>query len=156
MEPELQISYGFCDRLLCSVACGPPISLHGPKLNLESAAGSLVCSIGRLINRFCKQMIVAGAFSFRAALGFSLSASSNQSSCFLVDRPTTSAVVSCSAVFIFLLCGLHLHSLFLRLCSCHTWKSFLQLGLQIVFHPWVRKCALAVSSSGNLSSWEET
>ena len=34
---------------------------------------------------------------------------------------------------------LHLLPLFLRLCSCHTMKSFLQHDLDIVFHPWVTK-----------------
>ena len=49
----------------------PPVFLHGPKLSMECTAGSLVCSLGNLIIRFCKQMIVAGAFFFLAALGFS-------------------------------------------------------------------------------------
>ena len=55
----------------------PPIILHGHNVKLECTAGSLVCSLGSLIIRFCKQIIVAGAcflllflFFFRAALGF--------------------------------------------------------------------------------------
>ena len=46
-----------------------PLILHGPKLSLECTAGSLVCSLGSLIIRFCKQMIVAGAFLFEQLLG---------------------------------------------------------------------------------------
>ena len=42
----------------------PPVIQHGPKLGLECTAGSLVCSLGRLIIRFCKPTIVAGAFVF--------------------------------------------------------------------------------------------
>ena len=48
----------------------PPITLHGPKLSLEHTAGSLVCSIGSLIIRFRKQMIMAGAFLFEQLLAF--------------------------------------------------------------------------------------
>ena len=69
--------------------------------------------------------------SFRAALGFpyllrqtSLGVSGRQANSFSRG---------------FLLYGLHLLPLFLRLCSCHTMKSFLQHGLEIVFHPWVTK-----------------
>ena len=47
------------------------IILHDPKFSLECTASSLVCSLGGLIIGFCKQTIVAGAFLFRAALGFS-------------------------------------------------------------------------------------
>ena len=82
----------------------PPIILHGPQLSLECTAASLVCSLGSLIIRFCKQMIVAGASLFEQ-LWVSLSASSNQSWCFFFDRPTTSAVVSCSMVFICFHCS---------------------------------------------------
>ena len=39
----------------------PPIILHGHNVKLECTAGSLVCSLGSLIIRFCKQIIVAGA-----------------------------------------------------------------------------------------------
>ena len=48
----------------------PPLILHGPKLRLECTAGSFVCSLGSLIIRFCKQMIVAGAFLFEQLLDF--------------------------------------------------------------------------------------
>ena len=49
--------------------------------------------------------------------------------------------------------GLHLPPLFLRLCSCHTMKSFFQHDLEIVFHPWVTKIMqFAVSSSGDFFS----
>ena len=37
----------------------------------------------------------------------------------------------------FLWYGLHLLPLFLRLCSCHTMKFFLQHDLEIVLHSWV-------------------
>ena len=39
----------------------------------------------------------------------------------------------------FLQYGLHVLPLFLGLGGCHTMKSFLQHGLEIVFHPWVTK-----------------
>ena len=57
--------------LLCplSKSC-PPIILHGPKLSLECTAGSLVCSLGGMIIRFCKQTIVAEAFLFSYLLDF--------------------------------------------------------------------------------------
>ena len=48
----------------------PPIILHGPKLSLECTAGSHVGSLGSLIIRFCKQMIVSGAFLFKQLLDF--------------------------------------------------------------------------------------
>ena len=48
----------------------PPIILRGPKPSLECTAGSLVCSLGSLIIRFCKQMIVAGVFLFEQLLDF--------------------------------------------------------------------------------------
>ncbi|WP_419626406.1 hypothetical protein, partial [Thiolapillus sp.] len=48
----------------------PPIILHGPKLSLECTAGSFVCSLGSLIIRFCKQMIVTEAFLFEQLLDF--------------------------------------------------------------------------------------
>ena len=46
------------------------IILHGPKLNQGCTAGSLVGSLGRLIIRFCKQIIVAGTFLFEQHLNF--------------------------------------------------------------------------------------
>ena len=51
----------------------PPIILHGPKLSLECTAGSLVCGLCSLIIRFCKQIIVAGAFLFEQLLDFLIS-----------------------------------------------------------------------------------
>ena len=50
----------------------PPIILHGPKLSLEFTAGSLVCSLGSFIIRFCKRMLVAKAFLFEQLLDFFL------------------------------------------------------------------------------------
>ena len=77
----------------------PLIVLHGRKLSLECTAGSLICSLGSLIIIYCKQMIVAGAFLFEHLLDF-LFASSNQSWCYLVDGPTTSASWECSSGFL--------------------------------------------------------
>ena len=48
----------------------PAVIPHGPKLTLECTAGSLVCSLGSLIIRFCKQMIVAEAFLLKQLLDF--------------------------------------------------------------------------------------
>ena len=62
----------------------------------------------------------------------SLSASSNQSWCFLVDRPTTSAMASCSLVFICFHCSS-------GSAAVTQWMSFLQHDLEIVFHHWVTK-----------------
>ena len=50
--------------------CCPLIILHGPKLCLECTASSLVCCLGSLFIRFCKQMIVARAFLFKQLLDF--------------------------------------------------------------------------------------
>ena len=91
---------------LCLLSkCCLPIILHGPQLSLECTAGSHVCSLGSLITRFCKQTIMEGAFPFKQLLDFFLSASSNQSWCFLVEWPTTSAVVSCCTVFLCFHCS---------------------------------------------------
>ena len=65
------------------------------------------------------------SISFRATHGFPLSASSNQSRCFLVDTPTTSAVVSSSMVFVCFHCSPGSAAVTQRsLSSNMTWRFF--------------------------------
>ena len=114
----------------------PPSPVHqsffmGQSL-VWSVLQSLVCSFDSLFIRFCKQVIVAGVFLFDELLDFLIS--------FVKPVLVFSGRQANNFSHGFLLCGLHLHPLFFRLCSCHTMKSFLQLDLQIVFHPWVRMC----------------
>ena len=59
----------------------------------------------RLVHQVLQADKCGRSVSFQAALGFPSSASSDQSCCFLVERPATSAVVSCSMVFICLHCS---------------------------------------------------
>ena len=59
---------------LCPISkCCPQIIMHGPKLRLECTAGSLVCSLGSLIIRFCKKTIMSGAFVFKQLLDIHIS-----------------------------------------------------------------------------------
>ena len=102
------------------------------RLSLECTAGSLVCSLGSLIVRFCKQTLLAGAFLFKHLLDFLICFVKLVSRCFLFERPSN---FSCG----FLESGLRLLPLFFRLCSCQTVKYLLQHGLKTVFHPGVTK-----------------
>ena len=77
-------------------------------------------------------MIVAGACLFEQLLNFLI--------CFIKPVLVFSGRQVNNFSRCFLWYGLHLFPLFLRLCSCHTMKYFLQNDLEIAFHPWVTKC----------------
>ena len=51
-------------------AVSSQLVLHGPKPSLKCTARSLECSLASLIIKFCKQLIVAGAFLFKQLLDF--------------------------------------------------------------------------------------
>ena len=68
---------------------------------------------------------------FSSSARISLSASSNQSWCFLVK--------DAQLQLWFPVVCLHLLPLFFRLCSCYRMKSLPQHDLKIAFHPWVMK-----------------
>ena len=76
-------------------------------------------------------MIVAGAFLFEQLLDFLI--------CFVRPVLVFSGRQANNFSRGFLQYGLHVLPLFLGLGGCHTMKSFLQHGLEIVFHPWVTK-----------------
>ena len=96
-----------------------------------STTGSLLCSLGSLIIRIFKQIIVTEAFLFEQLLDFLI--------CFVKPVLVFSGRLANNFSRGLLQYGLHLPPLFLRLCSCHTMKSYHQLDLEIVFHPWVTK-----------------
>ena len=109
-------------------------------------ADSLVCSLGSLIIRFCKQTIVAGAFLFEQLSDFLI--------CFI--KPVLVFPLRKAHNFSrgFLWYGLHLLPLFFRLCSCHTLKPFSQHDMQIVFYPWDMKFVhLQFLHLGTVSLW---
>ena len=109
----------------------PPISLHGPKLSLECTAGSLVCSFGSLLSSSFASRWLWQEHFFSSSSWISLCASSNHSLCFLVNRPTTSAVVSSSMVFIYFYCSSGSAAVTQwSLSSNMTWRLFFTLGSQ--------------------------
>ena len=85
----------------------------------------------QLDHHVCKQIIVAGAFLFEQLLDFVI--------CFVKPVLVFSGRQANNFSRDFLQYDLHLLPLFLRLCNCHTMKSFLQHDLENVFHPWVTK-----------------
>ena len=123
-----------------------PLILRGPKLSLECIAGSLACSLGSLIIRICEQMIVAGVFLFEQLFDFLicffkpvLVFSGRQANNF--SRGFLAVVWSSSASTVPQALQLSHNEVFPP-----TWLGdcFLPLGHKV--------CALAVSSSGDLSS----
>ena len=78
----------------------------------ECTAGSLVCSLGSLIKRFCKQTIVAGAFLFKQLFDFII--------CFI--KPVLMFSGRNVQNFSYGFLWFHLLPQFFGLSSCHPMK----------------------------------